>query len=85
MYYGDVRIDSITRSSGKVTVVGTVALCSEGSSGWRYDWQQPIYVNINGGSDALVRKTGYVYVGTDTYIYEGKSDVINTFSKLYLF
>lgn len=80
MYYGDVRIDSIAHSSGKVTVKGTVALCSEGSSGWRYDWQQPIYVNINGGGDLLVRKTGYVYVGTDTYITQGRSDIVDTFT-----
>ena len=80
MYYGNVRIDSITHTSGKVTITGTVALCSRGSSGWRYNWQQPIYVKINGGSNVLVRTTGYVYVGTDTYINQGTSSVTGTFS-----
>lgn len=79
-YNGSIRIDSIVHGSGKVTVTGTVALCSRGSSGWRYNWQQPIYVNINGGGDVLVRATGYVYVGTDTYINQGTTSVTGTFS-----
>lgn len=66
-YYGNVNIKSITHSGTNLRVTGTVALCSRGTSGYRYNWQNIIYANVAGKGNLTVRPVGYVYVGTDTY------------------
>lgn len=66
-YYGNVNIKSITHSGTDLRVTGTVALCSRGTSGYRYNWQNTIYANVAGKGNLVVRPVGYVYVGTDTY------------------
>lgn len=66
-YYGNVNIKSITHSGTDLRVTGTVALCSRGTSGYRYNWQNIIYANVAGKGNLTVRPVGYVYVGTDTY------------------
>lgn len=73
-YYGNIYIKSITHTGTNLRVVGGIALCTRGTSGYRYDWQNNIYANLN-GTDHLVRRSdiGLVAVGTDSYADSGRA------------
>lgn len=66
-YNGNINVSSITHSGTNLRVVGRVALCSRGTSGYRYNWGNIIYANVAGKGATQVRPSGYYYVGTDTY------------------
>lgn len=73
-YYGNIYIKSITHTGTNLRIVGGIALCTRGTSGYRYDWQNNIYANLN-STDYLVRRSdiGGVYVGTDSYANSGRA------------
>ena len=66
-YNGNIYVSSITHSGTNLRVTGQVALCSRGTSGYRYNWQNIIYANVAGSGNTQIRASGYYYVGTDTY------------------
>lgn len=66
-YNGNIYVSSITHSGTNLRVTGRVALCSRGTSGYRYNWQNVIYANVANSGNTQIRATGYYYVGTDTY------------------